>query len=255
MEQLYYKSFGSGTPLFILHGLLGSGDNWHTLAKRFAEDYQVIIPDARNHGRSFHDEEVSFPLMAGDTLRLMEQLNINQANFIGHSMGGKSLMYFTNENPDKVLKQIIVDIAPKTYNGGHEYIFSAMEKVTLDEIESRSDAENLISEYITDPDVMYFILKNLKRTAEGYEWKPNLSAITDGYKNILVDVYPKQEHSIDVPTLFMKGELSNYIQSEDYALIEKYYNDVQFVTIPNSGHWLHAEQPDLFYDITMDFFA
>ncbi len=255
MEQLYYKTFGTGTPLIILHGLLGSGDNWYTLGKRFAETYQVIIPDLRNHGRSFHNNDHSFDAMSQDIVYLMDELRIESANFIGHSMGGKTLMYFTNDHQDRVQKQVIADIAPKPYQGGHEYIFAAMEKLDLDQIESRREAEQMISELITDKQVMYFLLKNLRRLQDGYVWKPNLKDIINDYHNILISVYPKKEHSIEVPTLFMKGQYSNYIQAEDYADIKKYYNRVEFVTLPESGHWLHAEQPELFYQTTMDFLS
>ncbi len=253
MEQLYYKSFGSGSPLFILHGLLGSGDNWATLAKKYGETYEVIVPDWRNHGRSFHDDDHNFPAMIDDLLRLMDDLSINEADFIGHSMGGKALMYLTNHFPDKVQKQIIVDIAPRAYSGGHEYIFAAMESLDLEEVDSRKEAEENFGEYITDPAVRLFLLKNLKREGDHYKWKPNLKAIKNGYKNLLTDVYPEELHSIDTPTLFVKGEKSNYIQNEDVPSIEKYYNDVRFVTIPDSGHWVHAEQPELFYEVTFNY--
>jgi esterase len=88
--KLNFKTFGSGEPLIILHGLMGSLDNWQTLAKSYAEHFTVFILDLRNHGKSPHSEAFSYQLMTDDLLAFCEQQFIFKTNIIGHSMGGES---------------------------------------------------------------------------------------------------------------------------------------------------------------------
>jgi esterase len=65
--QLNYKKLGeSGSTIIILHGLLGSLDNWQTIAKQLAEKHQVFIVDQRNHGRSPHTDEMNYEVLAND---------------------------------------------------------------------------------------------------------------------------------------------------------------------------------------------
>ena len=100
--HLNYKSFGQGEPLIILHGLFGTLDNWQTVAKKLAEQYWVFIVDQRNHGRSPHDPEMNYKIMAEDLQQFMEQQWIHKAFVLGHSMGGKTAMQFAIDYPEMV---------------------------------------------------------------------------------------------------------------------------------------------------------
>ena len=92
--ELNYKKLGEGQPLIILHGLFGSLDNWLTLAKYWAENYEVWLIDQRNHGKSPHADEHSYELMAQDLKKFMEENHIENPIILGHSMGGKTAMEF-----------------------------------------------------------------------------------------------------------------------------------------------------------------
>src|SRR5665213_4246564 len=103
--QLNFKKYGeAGEHLIILHGLFGMLDNWHTLATRFGEQFQVWTLDLRNHGKSPHSDEFSYPVMAKDLEEFYAQNNIRVANVLGHSMGGKVAMQFALDYSDKVSK-------------------------------------------------------------------------------------------------------------------------------------------------------
>src|SRR5690242_2373744 len=108
--NLFYRKVGEGQPLIILHGLFGMSDNWMTLSKQFAEQgFSVYALDARNHGRSPHSDEINYQLMADDVLELVENhLGASSFNIIGHSMGGKTAMWFACQHPEKVSKLIVV---------------------------------------------------------------------------------------------------------------------------------------------------
>ena len=111
--KLFYRPSGQGEPLIILHGLFGSSDNWYTLAKVFAERFQVFLVDQRNHGQSPHSREFDYKLLTEDLLEFIEEHAIKKPVIIGHSMGGKAAMNFAVRYPEQLSKLIVVDIVPK----------------------------------------------------------------------------------------------------------------------------------------------
>ncbi len=239
--ELNFKQFGQGDPLIILHGLFGMLDNWQTIAKKLAEDHTVFILDQRNHGRSPHDPEFDYKIMAEDLQCFMEQQWIYNAHIIGHSMGGKTAMQFALDYPEMVDKLVVVDIAPKKYAGGHQLIFEALLSLDLDAIENRKDAESKIMEKIPQFSVRQFLLKNLSRKKEGgYAWKMNLEAIHNNYQNILGNI---SGEGVDIPSLFIRGGKSDYIQDDDFPKIQEFFPNSEFQTIEESGHWVHAQKP------------
>ncbi len=252
--ELNYKVFGEGQPLIILHGLLGSLDNWQTLARQFAEQgFKVFTVDIRNHGRSPHTASHSYSEIVDDLLEFYEQQNLTKASIIGHSMGGKAVMQFTSENPDKVDKLIVVDIAPKKYSRGHDSIFKAMFDLPLEEIKSRGQANKAMEDSLPDFGVRQFILKNLDREDGKYVWKPNLEILYRDYDYVSGAVVSTSQ--VEVPTLVIKGELSGYITKEDEAEFANHFNPVAIISIPKAGHWVHAEAPKLFFEAVLDFLA
>src|SRR5689334_21920141 len=110
--ELHFEVAGHGPPLIILHGLFGSLENWRVASARLAQQFQVFAVDQRNHGRSPHDAEMDFPLMAEDVLHLIERQKLGSAFVLGHSMGGKTAMQLALAYPHSVTKLIVVDIAP-----------------------------------------------------------------------------------------------------------------------------------------------
>jgi pimeloyl-ACP methyl ester carboxylesterase len=252
--DLNFKSFGSGEPLIILHGLFGTLDNWQTLARRFAEHYTVYIVDQRNHGRSPHLDSMDYPTLAEDLRTFMESQWIYHAHIIGHSMGGKTAMQFSVEHPDRVNKLIVVDIAPKAYPGLHEQIFDALLSLDLLAIQSRQEAEAWLEPRIEDSSVRQFLMKNLTRGKEGtFEWKMNLPVIYKYYGHILAPISVRE--AFEAPTLFIRGQRSRYILDEDWTMIQDYFPNASLFTIPGAGHWVHAEAPDQFFETSMRFLS
>ena len=250
--ELNFKSLGQGEPLIILHGLFGTLDNWQTLAKSWAEHYLVDLVDLRNHGRSPQVDGLSYPAMAEDLHDFMEQNWIHKAHILGHSMGGKVAMEFALSYPDMVDKLIVVDIAPRPYRPGHDDIFAALFAVDLKTIQSRQAAEEILEQYIDDWGVRQFLLKNLSRMKEGgFEWKMNLPVIHRDYANILEP--PTQDGPFEGPTLFIRGENSGYVKDEDILRIQELFPHSALRSIPDAGHWVHADQPEVLKGIVMEF--
>ncbi len=238
---LNFKQYGQGEPLIILHGLLGSLDNWQTLAREFAKEYSVFTIDLRNHGRSFHNDIMDYPSLANDIAEFMNEHWIYNANVLGHSMGGKTAMQLALDFPELVQKLIVVDIAPKVYVGGHQPLFDAMLNLDVNHLQSRSEADLQLKSSIPNDNIRLFLLKNLSRNKSGgYRWKSNLNAIVNNYSKILENI--DGDIPSDIPTLFIKGGNSDYID-DDEEIIKAYFSNAKIKIIEGAGHWVHAEAP------------
>ncbi len=249
--QVYHREMGSGQPMIILHGLFGYSDNWQTHAKKLADYFRVILVDLRNHGHSEWSDEFSYRSMSEDLFELVQDLQLEKTILLGHSMGGKVAMQFANDHADVLDKLIVVDIANKTYPMHHQHILAGMHAINLPNIKARSEAESILTEHIDSDGVRQFLLKNLYWKEKGkLAWRMNLKVLESEMSEILTAL-PLNE--IMLPTLFIRGELSNYITDEDIKELEDLFPDSTFLTIPNAGHWVHAEAQEEFLESVLSF--
>lgn len=242
--KLSYQIIGTGRPLVILHGLFGSSDNWRGLAKQLAKWAQVITVDLRNHGRSPHSAEQTYDLMAEDLAELFEQLNLENVDIIGHSMGGKVAMAFSQRYPNWLRKLVAVDIAPRQYADEHSDIFRALLALDLSLYVSRSEVDTALKEALPNKSVRQFLLMNLIIESGRLNWRINLEALYENYPQLLEAVC--EDESSIIPSCFIRGGQSSYIRDEDQALIRTCFSLAELVTIPDAGHWVHADAPQLF---------
>lgn len=251
--KLNYRKYGQGQPLIILHGLFGMSDNWVTLGKRFADNFEVFIIDQRNHGLSPHSNIFNYYVMAYDLAEFIDDHNIEKPIILGHSMGGKTAMLYSLENKEKVSKLIVADISPRKYELHHINIIKAMQAVDFGKVKSRKDVEEQLEEEISSYKIRHIIMKNIYRVEnEQLAWKININSIAENIDSIFAEINHK--NAFPKPTLFVKGGLSDYIIEEtDIPIIEKLFPNYQLKTIENASHWLHAETPEAFYQIIIDF--
>lgn len=241
---LHYQTVGDGPPLIIVHGLFGSGDNWRCIADALSDKHQVIAVDLRNHGRSFHHAQQSYSLMAADLLELMSTLAIDQADFIGHSIGGKTVMQLAQQTPERVGRMVLVDMAPGPYSDRHSKIFKKLLTLDLGQYERRSEIDSAMQTDIPEPAVRQFLLTNVERAETGFRWRINLDALFCNYPTLLQSVIPTM--MLTQPTLFLAGAKSDYISDDDITEIPTLFENVTIETISDAGHWIHAEQPEAF---------
>lgn len=252
--NLNYKVFGEGFPVIILHGLLGSLDNWQTIAKKIAEKFQVFIIDQRNHGRSPHSDEFSYELLSSDLLEFFAQHQIHKAHLIGHSMGGKAAMKFALEHSDRVEKLIVVDVAPTGYEDRHSDVFAALFAADVKHAATREDMQEVLRQKLDDETTVQFLMKGLHRTEPGetgFQWKFNIEALRKNYSRISGAV--TSAASFAGETLFIKGEKSSYIQPSNYHSVIELFPNHQLTEIKGAGHWVHAEKPVEFTQEVMKF--
>lgn len=253
MVQLHYRQYGTGHPLIILHGLLGSSGNWHTLSSKvFGERFSVYAVDQRNHGRSPHSDTFDYPTMAGDLRGFMEQQGLASAHLLGHSMGGMTAMFFALEHPEMVDRLVVADMAPKAYPPTHTGILDAISGLNLATYNSRRQIDDALSQRIKSPGVRQFLLKNLAYEDGRYSWQINVDGIVRNYDNL--SVAPPEGRTFDRPALFIRGTESDYISEDDRERIVQYFPQARLVAI-EAGHWIHADAPDAFARVVMDFLA
>jgi esterase len=248
---LNYKQTGTGPVVVLMHGLFGSLENLNVIVKTLSEQFTVINVDLRNHGSSFHADEMNYASMAQDIVSLLNHLKIEKAHIIGHSMGGKVAMQVAMLNEALIDKLIVLDIAPVTYHSRHDKIIQALKAVANDNVNSRNDADSIMKSYIDEVGVRQFLLKSLAKNESGYQWKFNLSTISDNYSEIISNI--NATHSCQCATLFIKGNNSDYILPEHREAIVSLFPNSKAKVIHGAGHWLHAEKPEAVNRSIIDF--
>lgn len=248
---LNHKILGNGQPLVILHGLFGSLDNWLTHAKKLSKYYQVILVDQRNHGHSDWSDDFNYNILAQDLKELLDYLKLKKVLLLGHSMGGKTVIEFSQNYPEYIEKLIVVDIGLKQYPMHHQQILTGLNAIDLSIVQTRGEAEKIMKQYIESIGVRQFLLKNLYWKDKGQlAWRMNIPVLENQMSNILAKL---DDSPVYLPTLFIRGALSNYILEDDYEEIEDVFNDIRFETIENAGHWVHAESPEKFIETVLEF--
>jgi len=264
--NLFYREYGSGYPLIILHGLYGSSDNWISIADDLSDSYRVILPDQRNHGRSAHDPVHTYEAMSSDLLELVNKLEIREFILAGHSMGGKTASFFACRQPGMLSGLVIIDISPFrqdpeeiTAGSIHHKILKKMTETDPSELRNREEADKLFSEFISSEKVRNFLLKNLKRNREGsFKWKLNPGNLYNNLDNIFEGL--KMPDNTDnkiirgFPVFFLRAMDSAYIKDQDYHDIQAVFPAAEIIEVPGSSHWIHAEKPGVITGLLRDNF-
>jgi esterase len=240
-------------PLLILHGFLGMSDNWKTLASQYAENnFQVHAIDLRNHGKSFHSSDFSYEFMVQDVVDYCNSHQLQSIDILGHSMGGKVVMLLATTHPELVNKLIVADIGPKFYPPHHQTILASLNAVDFSEKPSRSEVETIMLQYISDFGTRQFLLKNLYwKEPDQLAFRFNLPVFNQKIDEI-GKALPFENH-FDQPTLFLRGDQSDYILDSDFENIMHHFPKAIIQTIHNAGHWLHVENPSEFFNKTISF--
>lgn len=254
-QILHSKIYGAeipAIPLLVFHGLFGMLDNWGTFGRDLSATRPVHLIDLRNHGKSFHSDDMSHEDLANDILNYLEAFNLSKVHLLGHSLGGKAVMQFAMIYPEKIEKLIVVDIGPKSYPPHHQGILKALNEVDLSQVKTRGEVEDILHQYIPEKSVVYFLAKSLcwdkkKRLA----WRFNLKTLTEKYTEFVSNAI--KFGTFNGETLFIAGEKSNYILPQDSFLIKQQFPNSSIIHIKNAGHWVQAENPKDFYDAVYDF--
>ena len=250
---LFFKTLGdvSNPALIILHGLLGTSDNWQTLGKAYSASFYVVLIDQRNHGRSPHFDQHNYSDLAEDLRSFMEDQGIKKASILGHSMGGKAALMFADSYPDQIDKLIIADIAPRAYVSDHESVFEALLSAPIHEASDRGVIEQHLLSQLDDASLVGFLMKGLRRDSKnGFNWRPNIKVLREALSTIVGEV-PLSVNTW--PVLVIYGGQSSYVEPSDIQRFEQTCMQLEVHRMPEEGHWLHASNPKEFFALTEEF--
>ena len=226
--------------MVFLHGLFGDMNNLGIIARNFADQFNILRVDLRNHGASFHADEMNYTLMAEDLKNLLIELHLSNVIVIGHSMGGKTAMTLANIAPELVDRLVVIDIAPTTNpTHRHDTNFAGLFAVKEAKPANRQEAKKVLSQFVKDEGEQQFMLKAFNPQKPDY-FRFNLTSIKANYLNIM----DWQAVYFDKPTLFIKGGASDYIQSKDTETILAQFPKATSFIVANAHHWVHAEKPE-----------
>ncbi|CAG9296497.1 alpha/beta fold hydrolase [Celerinatantimonas diazotrophica] len=254
VQQLSYQgSEKSPQSVLLVHGLFGSGDNFKALGKELSENFQVYLVDALNHGQSPRAKSMQYHQQADALIATLDAFNIESCYLLGHSMGGKLAMATALLYPQRVDKLIVADMAPIAYQHGHNAEFKGLQSVNLEQIQNRRDADEVLAKYISDSSIRQFLLKSLKKDHNQWHWLFDVDNLEQTYPQ-MID-WPFTGQSYQKPTLFIKGQNSDYIKESDQQTITTQFPNARFKVIMQAGHWLHAQKPSIFNRLVKDFFS
>jgi esterase len=243
--HLNYREYaGPGPALLLLHGLFGRAANWGAIAKQLAKDYTVIVPDLRNHGASPHDADMRYASMTADVISLLNRLEINDAIWVGHSMGGKVAMTAALNDPSRVRALAVVDMAPVTYSHNFDDVLAGFDAVDLSAVQSRKEADQQMSQVISSAALRGFLLQNLQRDQQGYRWELGLEHLRAAVSSITGFEQPQSQFEDDA--VFIPGSESHYVNEQNWPIIREHFPRASKCVVHGAGHWVYADKPQEF---------
>lgn len=256
--KLHFRKMGSGPPVLVLHGLLGSLDNWQPVSRRLADAFTVFALDLRNHGHSPHSAEMSLETLAGDVEEFARDHGLGRVHLLGHSFGGRVAMHLALHRPEAVESLVVADISPGAPDPARaasmRALLAALRALDVRRARAREELDAALAKDVPDATVRQFLLKNLARDPSGgFRWKVNLDAFWANYDRLAVGV--AADAPCLRPALFLRGERSDFVLPEDEPLIRRLFPRAEIHTVPGAGHWLQAEQPGYVAGLIRNFLA
>ena len=245
--ELFYREMGDPErpPLILLHGLFGSSTNWLGIAGKLAQDYRLILPDLRNHGRSPHSQVMSYEAMAEDLLALLARLDLENTHLLGHSLGGKCAMWLALHSPQSIDRLVVADIAPVAYPNRFKTVLQALNGLNPAEIGSRDEADRLLARWLDNSGLRQYLLQNLLHRGSLWQWRFNLPVLGEKIEQLL-DFPTQNTEPYPGPVLFLYGGNSDYVQESHRSEINRLFPYARLRQLVGAGHWLYAERPEEF---------
>jgi 3-oxoadipate enol-lactonase len=248
--RTWYEDEGDGFPLVFAHGHAFDRTMWAPQVERFRGSYRVITYDLRGHGLSEVPLTGYWPqVFASDLVGLLDGLNLERAVLVGNSVSGGTIEHFAIDHPSRVAGLVLNDtsigqplsdksdielfdrLLDVTYARG---IRVAMEEVWL--------PGPLFTGARKRPEVMEAARRMcLGYTGQGYRDPNRKNRPQPDYQD-----FSRQLAALDVPMLFIYGELDYPHVLEAAGLVRRDLPAVEVVSIPDAGHLANMEEPEQF---------
>ncbi len=231
--RIFYRLYGEGEPLLLLHGGMGSSDSFKSQVDFFAKEYSVITPDSRGHGRtSDGDQLISYQLMADDMFKLLDHLGIDSVYVVGKSDGGNTGLIMAISYPERIRKLIAIGSNSRPEGTKDDYM-DMISRMTAE-----TAGRNIIENYESlAPDPHHFSIF-FEKVKTMWLSAPNISQ--------------EQLTSIKVPTLLVVGDGDIIKLDHTVELFESIPN-AQLCVVPGSSHYVLDERPELLNGIINEF--
>ncbi|KAH8921237.1 alpha/beta-hydrolase [Atractiella rhizophila] len=248
-----------GGPIVILHGLLGSKQNWGSLSKAMSQSFkrEVFALDLRNHGASVHDERHDYLSMASDVGEFMQEKGMEDVTLIGHSMGGKVAMTLTLLQHPSITRLVAADITPRVASISNDFkgYLTTMKAIEESNVTSRKQADEILQSVESDLSVRQFLLTNLNSSTPPLSFRVPLSTLIKTIDELGSFPWSTSDH--DAPkwegkTLLIRGKRSNYVKASGEAAMRSFFPNTKLVEM-ETGHWVHAERPKDFMQLLKEF--
>ena len=248
-DSLYTRAVGdSGARVVFLHGLLGQGRNFTSIAKALQPEFRSLLVDLPNHGHSEWTAHVDYVDLADRVARALRTgfAAAGPVHVVGHSMGGKVAMVLALRHPDLVDRLVVADISPVVSESSDEFehLIDSLRALNLESLSARAEADEQLREPIPNPTVRGFLLQNLRSRGGGFTWLANLDVLRRDLP--VIGGFPDLEATFDHPVLWVAGDRSDYILPEHAEAMRRLFPRTRLVTIKGAGHWVHSEQPEAF---------
>ncbi|MDO4916499.1 MAG: alpha/beta fold hydrolase [Rothia sp. (in: high G+C Gram-positive bacteria)] len=243
--KLSTEQIGAGTHRVVfLHGLMGRGKNFTTIAKRLSVQFTSLLVDLPNHGASPWTVSFDYDEMAdivAENLRA-DFAASGPVDVVGHSMGGKVAMRLALRHQELVRRLVVLDIAPSASRGNFDHLLGSLLALPLDEFSTRGQANKALAPAVAEDGTRGFLLQNLTTDGEHFAWEPNLTMLYNNLDHIMGWETPME--TFDQPVLWVAGEKSHYITPADTEPMRAMFPRVRKITLKGAGHWVHADKPD-----------
>lgn len=250
---LHARTDGDGSKtLVILHGLMGSSDNWRTIQRVLASQSRVICLDFANHGHSPSAPLFTLDTLASDVFETLDNLGVKSFFLLGHSLGGKVAMLMAAERPERVNGLIVVDVTPDAISPVFLFILRACQSLALEKATTRAELDTELARNVTQPESRAFLLKNVARDEAGrFFWRVPLDHLIANYPAISGALELK--HPYSGPLLMIAGGKSPFRVMQQEATLRQLFPQITFDVFPESGHLLHSEEPQRFVEVVTKF--
>ena len=253
IPRLATTAIGDGPRrVAFLHGLMGRGRNFLTIARGLGDGFTSLLVDLPNHGESMWTADWDYFGQADAVARQLRHDfgDAGPIDLVGHSMGGKVAMLVALRHPDLVRRLVVLDMSPaSTAHVGEDFghLLDSLAAIDLDAVVDRNDADRRLAADVPDPRVRGFLLQNLRRKPKGetgWEFQPNTHLLRL-FLPEMSDFPDVGDAVFDGPVLWIGGDRSNYIRDDDAPRMRELFPRVRRLTVKDAGHWVHADEPEV----------
>lgn len=260
-HKFFQASEASPYNLIVLHGLMGSSNNFRSIITNPSIKSKVnsYLLDLRNHGESEHKPTMEIKEMAADVVNFITKKQLQNLIIMGHSLGGKVVMSIATSFPElySSLKGVVImDVAPINYfkDPKRKYVgvldtLKMLKNINEISFENKSYKElrKEIIDKCPSKDIGELLWTNVNHEKDNkHKWRINLPVILEYYPKLL-DFIPNNEKAYQGLIKVMRGSQSEYIMEDHYQsfveVFKKFNPNSDIITIKDSGHWIHFEKP------------